>query len=142
MVLKQNKRWLCAENGEEGAGRKWGPVGNKRGLRCWWLPWPASSGCLHTAVEENRGASLGRGAEEVVKGTAWSSAPQPGGRWRHSGIWAGEMAWGEVRFGGDALAGQAQQGGLGSCDSSCHRQRPSATGPLPPWGQLGVCLLP
>ena len=104
MVLKQTRRWLSAETGGEGAGRKWGPGGNKQGLRCWWLPWPASSGRLHTAVEENCRASLGRGAEEGVKGTAWSSAPQPGGRWRHSGVWAGEV-WGEVRFRGDALAG-------------------------------------
>lgn len=50
-------------------------------------------------------------------------------------------ARGEVRFGGDDLAGSAQQGGLESCDSGCHRQKPSAPDPHQAWGQLGVCLL-
>lgn len=55
---------------------------------------------------------------------------------------AGGAAWGEARFGGDALAGSAQQDGLESCDSGCHRQRPSAPDPHPPWGQLGVAFCP
>lgn len=110
-ALKQSRRWLCAENGGEGEGRKWGPVGNKRGPEwCWWLPWSARSGQLCTALEGNCRASLRQRAEQGVKAEPGPLLLAELRRRRRPGGCAGGGGVGEARFGGDARQGLSSAG--------------------------------